>query len=96
MAKALLLVDPSTQGRSAAGVKVYSAIQDSETASMTTPATARCPSRRRSRAGAATRYPRASAGTTIQAWSILAWKPRPTHTAAQISERSRASITASW
>ena len=55
MAKALLLVDPSTQGRSAAGVTVYSAIQDSETATMTTPATARWPSLRRSLTGAATR-----------------------------------------
>jgi hypothetical protein len=55
MATALLFVDPSTYGRSAAGVKVYSAIQDSETASITSPATPSWPSRRISPPGAASR-----------------------------------------
>ena len=38
----------------------------------------------------------ASAGSTIHACSILAWNPRPTHTPAQASDRSRASMTARW
>ena len=55
MEMALLLVEPSTYGRSLAGVNVYSAIHDSDTASMTTVATPSCHRRRRTGAGAATR-----------------------------------------
>ena len=38
----------------------------------------------------------ASAGSTIQACSILAWNPTPTQNPDHSSERRRASITARW
>ena len=37
-----------------------------------------------------------SAGRIIQACSIFAWKPSPTQAPAQMSDRSRASVTARW
>jgi hypothetical protein len=55
MEKALLLLLPSTYGRSLAGVTAYPMIQDNDTTTVTAPATARCPRRRRQVAGAATR-----------------------------------------
>ena len=54
---------------------------------ITAPAASRCPIRRRTVAGAATRYTRAKAGTTRNACSILAKKPSPTQPPATSSHR---------
>jgi hypothetical protein len=92
---ALLLVVPSTYGRWAAGVSVATRIQDAETAMVTMPATVNCRSRSRTAAWATSRYTAAKAGSTAHACSILAWNPRPTHTPAHTSGRSRALPAAS-
>ncbi|PSK63995.1 hypothetical protein B0E53_04049 [Micromonospora sp. MH33] len=71
-----------------------SSTQASDTATVTAPASATCPSRRRQEAGANASQVSANAGSTSQDWSIFAWKPRPTQTPASTSRPVRAPASA--
>src|SRR3954447_11897627 len=65
-------------GRDDAGHSDTATGHAAETTTIETPASASCPSRVSSRGGPASRYAAASAGTTIQPWSIFVMNARPT------------------
>src|SRR3954469_17440501 len=67
-------------GRDDAGHSDTATGHAAETTTIETPASASCPSRVSSRGGPASTYAAASAGTTIQPWSIFVMNARPTTT----------------
>src|SRR5664280_1295595 len=85
---------PSTYGRVEAGVSVTTVIQPNDTTAAAMPIAPMRTSLRRQLPAAATRYTSASAGRTIHASTIFAWKARPTQNPTRRVLDHRLAVTA--
>src|SRR5579862_8514645 len=83
----LLFCDPPMYGRDPAGTRLTTTGHHNDDTATTTAAPARCANRRRTGAGAASRYTSPNAGSTKNAASSLARKAKPTATPASASQR---------